>query len=243
MRKPRGNVESLPGDGWIRLAPGATVAFHVDTPINPSLFELKKWMNNIRGGVLSSSFGIENELILLALAEEFGSNDHGTAGSDYFVREQQWRADPSLKRKIDRVKSIIRARRTCDDADVIIHKLSEYRELRNLLAHYPCWLEPLNREGVTELEQQRTIALKLYIADQNYVWEVNTPQATEWNDLLLFVRMSVENVRRELVGAPLLKPDGSLPEPETKTPPLDRGTAIGHELKHGGVSQVVIPKE
>ncbi len=241
MRKPRRDIESFAGDGWVRLAPGATLALHVDTPINPSLYDLIKWMKDIRGGVLSTSFGIENELILLALAEEFGNNDKGSVGSEYFRREQEWRADHSLKRKIDRVKPIIRARRPCDDADTIIQKLSDYRELRNLLAHYPCWLEPVNREGVTELEQQRTIALKLYIADENYVWEIDTPQATEWSELLLFARVSVENIRREIIGAPLLNPDGTLPEAgPTELPP--KRVAVEHKIKHGAVSQTVFPK-
>jgi hypothetical protein len=242
MRKARENVESPGEDGWIRLVPGATVAFHVDTPIKPSLYELKKWMGDIRGGVLSLSFGIENELILLALAHEFGSNNNGAVGSDYFVREQQWREEHSLKRKIERVKPIIRARKTSDEADTIIQKLAEYRELRNLLAHYPCWFEPVNREGVVELEKQRTIALKLFIADRNYVWEIDAAQAVEWNDLILFVRVTVENIRRKMIGAPLLKDDGSLPEPETTGAAPPRGTLIEGKIEHGRVSQVVFPK-
>ena len=160
---------------------------------------------------MSLSFGIENELILLALADEFGSNDHGTVGSDYFLREQEWRENHSLERKIDRVKPIIRKLRPKEAADEIIQKLAEYRHLRNLLAHYPCWLEPVNKEGVTKLEDQRTIALKLFIADRQHVWEIDPPQAIEWNTLIHFVRVSVENVRREIVGAPLLNADGSIP--------------------------------
>ena len=211
MRRPRGQIESLPGDGWIRLAPGATFAWHEDTPLKPSLGDLRKWMNDIRGGVLSLSFGIENELILLALADEFGSNDHGTVGSDYFLREQEWRENHSLERKIDRVKPIIRKLRSKEAADQIVQKLAEYRHLRNLLAHYPRWLEPVNKEGVTKPEDQRTIALKLFIADRQHVWEIDPPQATEWNTLIHFVRVSIENVRREIVGAPLLNVDGSIP--------------------------------
>jgi hypothetical protein len=70
-----------------------------------------------RGAVHSSSFGIENELILLGLAEDFGTNDHGTVGSDYFDREQTWREDHRLDVKIERVKPIIRKRRA--DSDLI----------------------------------------------------------------------------------------------------------------------------
>jgi hypothetical protein len=237
MRKQRVNVESIPIDGGIRLIPGAYAAFDVDTPFSPSYGELVKWMTDIRGGVLVASFGIENELILMPLADEFGSNDKGAVGSDYFLREQEWREQHSLKRKIDRVKPIIRKRGSPEQADRIIQKLAEYRELRNLLAHYPCWLEPVNQEGITEPEKWRTIGLKLYIADRNYVWEVDAQQAKKWNDLLLFVRVAVENIRREMLGAPLMNADGSLPEPEQ----LPNGVPVTKIIQHGNVAQAVVP--
>src|SRR5882672_10493499 len=114
MRRPRGKIESLPGDGWIRLAPGEAFGMHIDQPLKPSYGELLEGMRDIRGGVLSASYGIENELVLLALAHEFGSNDHGSVGSDYFEREQLWREEHNLERKIERVKPIIRERREKD---------------------------------------------------------------------------------------------------------------------------------
>ena len=68
-------------------------------------------------------------IILLALADEFGSNDHGSVGSDYFNREQKWREEHRLEPKIERVKPVIRARRPKEEADRIIQKLPEYRPL------------------------------------------------------------------------------------------------------------------
>ena len=190
----------------MRLAPGEFFSLDNKAPFTPSLPELRHWMVQIRGGVLSTSFGIENELILLALADEFGSNDHGTAGSEYFLREQAWREDHSLERKIDRAKLIIRQRRSKETADLIIQTLADYRELRNLLAHYPCWLEPVN-----DKERQLTVGLKLYIADRSHLWRIDTAQASEWDQLLKFARFSVENLRREMVGAAPLNEDGSPP--------------------------------
>jgi len=64
---------------------------------------------------------------------------------------------------------------------------------------------------VNDTELKQTKGLKLYIADRQHVWEIDEAQAAEWNKLLLFVRVSVENVRREIVGAPPLSEDGSLP--------------------------------
>ena len=59
---------------------GGKFAWHKDSPISPTIWEMRKWMNDIRGAVLSASFGIENELVLLALADEFGTNDRGSVG-------------------------------------------------------------------------------------------------------------------------------------------------------------------
>jgi hypothetical protein len=206
VRKARGKVESLPGDGWVRLVPGAFFELHADRPLKPNMQELLLWMRNIRAGVLSASFGIENELILMALAGEFGSNDHGSVSSSYFKREQEIREDHNLERKIARVKPIIRRLREKKDADKLIQNLSSYRDLRNLLAHYPCWLEPVN-----DVEQQRTVALKLFIGDRTHIWEIDEAQATEWDSLITNVRIAIENVRRELIGAEPLGPDGTPP--------------------------------
>jgi hypothetical protein len=237
MRKARREFDSLPGDGWIRLAPGAAGAFHDDTPISPSLFDLRKWMSDIRGYILSSSFTIENELILLALADEYGSNDHGSVEHAYLVRERTWREEHNLARKIDRAKPIVRKLRTQEDADIIIQQLSDFRELRNLMAHYPCWFEPVNKEGVTEPDQQRTIALKLYIADMTHAWEVDQDQVQEWIKLLHDVRVSVENIRRAVAGAPQLKADGSPPDPKVLP---QRGVRFEGEIEHGGIVQSVL---
>ena len=103
-------------------------------------------MNDIRGGVLSLSFCIENELILLALANEFESNDHGTVGWNIFCA---------------------------------------------------------SKNGV------KTTAPSEKFKERNQLY--GGFQATEWNNFFLFVRISVENVRREIIGAQRLNADGSLP--------------------------------
>ena len=240
MKTLRRKFDSLPGDGWISLAPGATVAFHVDTPLKPSYSDLRRWMNDFRGYILSSSFTIENELILLALADEFGSNDRASAGPEYISREQQWRETYNLTRKIEQVKQIVRKLRTKSEADRIVQNLANFRELRHLMAHYPCWFEPINKESATDdPDQQITIALKLYIADTTHVWEIDQPQVTEWNQLLHDVRISIENVRRELVGAPQLNADGSPPDPKILP---ERGVKFESKIEHAGITQTVLPK-
>ena len=206
MKKRRDKIESLPGDGWIKIAPGESFGWHKDQPTKPNLFELRHWMTQIRGGVLAQSFEIENQLILMTLADEFGTNDHGSVSPEYVQREQEYREEHSLGSKIRRAKPIIRARREKEEADKIIQKLIEFRDLRNLLAHYPCWLEPVNEAG-----NEISVGLKLYICDRSHVWEVDPEQAREWQELLFFVRVSVDSIAREIVGALPLNPDGSPP--------------------------------
>ena len=191
--------DSLPGDGWIKLAPGEWVAFHEDTPLSPTVEQLQHWMHKLRGSVLSQSFGIENELVLLSLASEFGTNDYSKTSQTYFEREQSWREEHNLARKIERIGPIIRQKGPREFADRLMGKLAEYRELRHLMAHYPGWIEPAN-----DPDRRRTISLKLFIADRRHVWEIDEAQARAWDKVLAFVRTSVENVRREIIGAPLL---------------------------------------
>ena len=106
MKRKRDSFETVLIDVGIRLPPGAWVIFHVDTPFEPNLDQLQAWMIRTRGAVLSNIFGIENDLIHLQLAEEFGTIDHSVAPVSYFDREQTLREDHSLERKISAVKPI-----------------------------------------------------------------------------------------------------------------------------------------
>jgi hypothetical protein len=99
----------------------------------------------------------------------------------------------------------------------------------------------VNRDGVTKGEEECTIALKLFIADRRHVWEIDREQATRWGELMSFVRLSVENVRRERSGAPLLNADGSLPTAEADQQ-IERGAESQLEIKVGNVSQLLFPK-
>ena len=95
MKRKRETFETVLVDGGIRLAPGAWVAFHVDTLFEPNLDQLRGWLLRVRGSVLSDVFGIENDLILLKLAEEFGTVDNGKAPEAFFNRDQDFRISRS----------------------------------------------------------------------------------------------------------------------------------------------------
>ena len=65
-------------------------------------------MAGVRGEILSKTFDLENNLILLELADEFRTVDHRNAPRDYFDKEQMLREEHSLEQKMIRAKRIIR---------------------------------------------------------------------------------------------------------------------------------------
>jgi hypothetical protein len=197
VKRKRDQFQVVPMDGWIRLAPGAWVSFHVDTPLSPNWPQLTGWMRQIRGAVLSDAFGLENDLILLELAAEYGTADHGTASDEFFEKDQMLREEHSLDRKIGRAKPIIRRMRDALLADRLIQQLVECREIRNLMAHYACWIEPINDEA-----KQMTIALKLLIGDRSHVWELEGTDVANWERLFLDARRELIRLRHELTGEP-----------------------------------------
>jgi hypothetical protein len=114
-------------------------------------------MRQIRGAMLSEAFGLEHDLIQLELASQFGTVDHGAAPAAYFEKDQELREEHSLDRKVGRAKPIIRRLRDTPSADRLIQQLAECRKVRNLMAHYACWIEPINDEV-----KERTVGLKLF---------------------------------------------------------------------------------
>ena len=183
MKRKRDTFEAVLIDGGIRLPPGMWVTFHVDTPFEPNLDQLQAWMIRTRGAVLSDIFGIENDLIHLQLAEKFGTIDHSVAPAEYFDREQTLREDHSLHRKISGAKPIARKLLAGSEADKFVQDLASCREIRNLMAHYPSWLEPINDDL-----RQGTVGLRLFIGDRNHIWELEEKDVTAWGALFLQIR-------------------------------------------------------
>ena len=197
MKRKRDSFETVLVDGGIRLAPGAWVSFHVDTPFEPSLHQLQAWMLRTRGAVLSDIFGIENDLILLRLADEFGTVDHSAAPAKYFGREQNLREEHSLERQIGAAKPIARDHFKQPEADALIQDLASCREVRNLMAHYPSWLEPVN-----DVVRGRTVGLRLFIGDRNHIWELQESDVAAWGALFVRVRRQLIRLRHRLTGDP-----------------------------------------
>ncbi len=206
-RRDRLPTDSFPPwDGAIVLAPGAVLFLHVDHPPSPTEGELRFQATRYRGAVLADAFHVEEQLLKLALADEFGTNDGGKAGPNYSDRESNWRRENSLRRKIERSKPIVRKRLPKTAADMLVNKLSAFGRLRNLFAHYPFWMVPVPDESAS-----LTVSFRAYIADNNHVYTLDDDQAREWGELIQSVRVGVENLVRQLVGAPPLNPDGTPP--------------------------------
>jgi len=172
----------------------------------PSPDQLKDWISRLRGMILAGAFNVEEMLLKLALADEFGTNDANTGGAPYKAREMRWRREHSVGRKIGRAKPIIRKHLGNPVADEVVRRLAEFGRIRNVFAHYPCWMEAVNDES-----RKRTVAMNLFIGDASHVWQVDEQQAEQWANLFHQARVDVENLVRRLIGAPPLQADGSPP--------------------------------
>jgi hypothetical protein len=198
MRRKRDNIRLLPGDGWIELEPGEWVVFTDDAPISPSSIDLNAWMQRIRGGILAEAFSFENNLIQLDLTIKFPPHECENPTDDYLEEEQKLREEHSLKRKIERAKPIVRAHWEPVRAERLVQKLADCRIIRNLMAHYPSWLTPVNDEA-----RRITVSLKLCIADRYHVWEIDEAQVREWSQLLLESQQELIALRMLILGKPV----------------------------------------
>ena len=197
MKRTRKTFQTVLGDGGILVPPGGWICFHEDTPFQPTLQQLVIWMREVRGAVLSDVFGIEDDLVHLQLAQEFGTTDHGTAPKKFFLRAAELRDNHKLERKIEYAKQVIRQHLEKTAADCAAQDLATCREIRNLMAHSPSWFEAVNDD-----ERQRTFGLRLLIGDKRHIWELEPTDVAAWGTLFIRVRRVLIQVRHELTGLP-----------------------------------------
>jgi hypothetical protein len=164
-------------------------AFHV---------QQQELMLRTRGWVLGFGFGIEEALVTLALAHEFGTLEPAEAGEEFKVRAKALHRDSNLQRKIESAGVIIRGSISAAEADRLIQDLAEYRRLRHLMAHRPCWLEGVwdpDAGTAPDMHKGRTVGFRLFIADEDFVWEIDHDQRLEWGRLVDRCKAGVEAVR------------------------------------------------
>jgi hypothetical protein len=188
-------------------------------------------MLRLRGGILSDVFGLENDLIHIELAAKFGHGGGRDAPAGYFDADQALREEHSLNKKIDRVKPIIRKHREQAAGDRLIQGLIECREVRNLMAHYACWMEPINDD-----ERKRTVGLRLFIGDRHHIWELGEDDAQHWGALFLEIRRELIRLWLELIGAP---PPVFVEHSLATIVPTSGSRETERQIMIGGVSQAL----
>lgn len=203
-RRRTPDIDPIGLDGWIRLRPGETLTLAVDFVPQPSIPQQQELMRRTRGWVLGFGFDIEEALVTLALAHEFGTLDPTTAGERFKVQAKALRLNPSLQRKIKSAHPIIRKSIPAAEAERLILDLAEYRRLRHLMAHRPCWLEGVwaPQAGAPSEPRGRTVGFRLFIADKRFVWEIDHDQQLEWGKLLDRCKAGVEGVRARYLPLP-----------------------------------------
>jgi len=182
------DFETMAMDGWIKLGPGETCCLAKDAPVRPSTEQLRSRMHSVRGMVLAAGFTLENNMVLVQLADEFGTTDRKLGGAAFAEKEDYLRAEArGVERRLEGVKAIIRRVLGVKEGNAVAQDIAEYRRLRHLCAHRPCWLEGIwdSDAGTDEgIPKGRTVGFRLFIADASYIWEVDDEQIAEWAALL-----------------------------------------------------------
>ncbi len=202
MRSKRTNDEPPLRDGWCALAPGEKLVWVDDTPVKPSPAQLKAWMNQIRGDVLAAGFIVEEELFTVVLGGAFGTLDPQLGGRELAERAE-WLRNPKtgLDRKIAAARPYIREILVAGSANKLMQDLADYRRLRNLMAHRPCWMKGIWDElagSDPNTPKGRTVGFQLLIADSDFTWIIDESQTQEWSALLERCRVGLESVRNKM---------------------------------------------
>jgi hypothetical protein len=151
-----------------------------------------------RGAFMSQAFVLENELVLLQLADEFSTIDARLVGSSFFTHEQKLRRK-TLGQHVTSCLPLIDQHGELNILTELSQKLKEVVIVRNTLAHQPCWLEPMCEElqGSSTIKK-RTSGFKIYIANHEWIWEIDKQQIADWNALLT-IAPSIVAVRSRLL--------------------------------------------
>ena len=108
MGRPPG-FETMAMDGWIKPGPGEACCLAIDTPTRPSVQELRVKMQGVRRMVLAAGFTVENNLVLVQQADEFGTTDRKQGGSVFAEKEDYLRAETTgVGRRLEGAKAIVR---------------------------------------------------------------------------------------------------------------------------------------
>jgi hypothetical protein len=113
-------------DGLIKLGPGETCRVVIDTLTRPSPHELCSKMQGVRGMVLAAGFTVENNLVLVQLADAFGTTDRKQGGATFTAKEDYLRAESTgVERRLEGAKAILRRVLGAEEGDAVVQDIAE----------------------------------------------------------------------------------------------------------------------
>jgi hypothetical protein len=194
-----------PRAGWVLLRPHDPLIIDLENPAL-SIHAHNGKVMQLRGAVLSSAFNLEN--ILETLLAEFLFPSPASGEDLLDEKRSLFRLDIfrdlNFERKTriasDVAKKILRS----EEAEALATALGNVRQLRNLMAHYPCWLEPI-RNG------QMLTGYRIFIEKGKSSYEVSDDQISDWLAMVTKTLVMEENTLRRLTGT--IGPDHPLDQP------------------------------
>jgi hypothetical protein len=166
---------TMPYDGLVRLGPQEKLNIQEDALPNPSHDEALETIFRARSSILARIFWLENELVLLQLADRFSTFDPLFGGPEYLRAESKLRKRTLGAHVGEALKVINREARS---SELLTSELQDALAVRNALAHRPCWLSPINSpDGFTA-------SFVAMIADERHIWSVDPQQIEEWERLI-----------------------------------------------------------
>jgi hypothetical protein len=203
-----------PRDGWVLLQPHDPVIIDLQNPALNSHAHNEKVMQ-LRGAVLSSAFNLENILETLVAEFLFPTPTSGEDALD--ERRSLFKLnifrDLNFVSKTRIASDIARKTLSAEEGEALATALGNCRQLRNLMAHYPCWLEPI-KDG------QMLTGYRIFIAQGNSTYEVSDDQIRDWLAMVAKTLLMAENTLRRLTGAIALDhPLDQLPPPSKEGVP------------------------
>ncbi len=206
----------------------------------PSADECHDRVTDIRGRFIGQCFFVENDLIILQLLDQFSTDDPTFVGSIFFEAEGKLRKK-TLGAHLASAKAILTREFDSNEISSLLDDLTELVEVRNVLAHSPSWVIPINEaSGPTAKKKQITIGFCPEIANDKHIWKIDETQVIEWLAL-------VERCKRVGAYVPLLR--GRLNPPKEKHDLggfpmgiiIPRGDPLGHRAPIHIIAQTQLP--
>lgn len=163
----------VPRDGWVRIEPGGVYKTHTQRPVKPGIMEMRDFVNDVRGRILSLAYDVEYDLERVLEAYVLGpqADDEPDARRVFFREELS--AELALGRKVTLTKRIARQFEAADQAG-LGELLDRIVQARNALAHGVTWFEPvLDPDGFA-------ISLLAYLRHKTRTWELSPAQRDDW---------------------------------------------------------------